>query len=179
MKNTFKLFGALLIVSTMISCDPSCTQECVVKNQSGHDVVVTRYYTKHCGPYNNWEPIEDSVRVYIDTLNIGTETKYVDGHLGVANRESNVFTMRYMYWGDSVVFTFDDGSCHTFLPETDTSWGPYAFNSDSYIYEERPHEGRTFKGQVLWSRLSYTLTSEDYERCLRCLPLSRQDCPTP
>lgn len=147
------------------ACDPGCTEECVVKNQSGHHVVVTRYHTVNPGGWNDWQPIEDSIRTDVKTIKDGAEVKIVEGHLGMTDRTSVECTMRYLYWQDSVRFEFDDGTTRVFRPDSDTMWGPYAFDSESYSYEEKPNEGMSFHGAILWSRLTYTITEEDHSRC--------------
>ena len=154
----------------LAACDPTCTEELVVKNQSGHDVVVTRYHTVHPGGWNDWQPIEDSVRTDVETLKDGGETKSVEGHLGEAGRGCIEHTMSRLYWQDSVRIEFDDGTTRVFRPDCDTVWGPYAFGSDSYTYEDKPNEGRAFHGDILWARLTYTLTEEDYDRAKEIVP---------
>ncbi|MCQ2300040.1 MAG: hypothetical protein MJZ81_07960 [Bacteroidales bacterium] len=152
-------------LAMMTSCDPACTEELVVKNQSGHEVVVTRYHTVYAGLWNNRQPIEDSVRTDVATIRNGDETKSIEGHLGVTDRKSIELTMEYLYWQDSVRFEFDDGTTRTFRLGRDTAWGPYAFGSDNYSYEEKRNPGLTFHNAVLWSRLTYTITEEDHNRC--------------
>ncbi len=159
------LMLAMVSLAVMTSCDPSCNEEYVVKNLSGHDVVVTRYYTLHSGLWNNWQTIEDSVRCHIDTLMDGTDTKWGSSRLGTVNRESIEYYMKNEYWSDSVVFAFSNGTSRTFCPDSDTVWGPYAFGSTSYTYEEQENEDRIFRGMICWARLTYTFTAEDYERC--------------
>ena len=154
----------------LAACDPTCTEELVVKNMSGHDVVVTRYHTVHPGGWNDWQPIEDSVRTDVETLKDGGETKFIEDHLGVTGRRGIELTMGYRYWQDSVRLEFDDGTTRLFRPDCDTAWGPYAFGSDSYTYEDRPNRGLTFSGEILWARLTYTLTKEDYERASEIVP---------
>lgn len=163
-KTFFGLFAALAATMLLTACDPACTEECVVKNQSGHDVVMTRYYTIHSGGWNDWQPIEDSLRTRVETLKAGEEkdTVYVD--LGITGRSRIEHTMSYRYWLDSVAFTFDDGTTRVFHPDCDTVWGPYAFDCDSYTYEEESNRRLTFHGEILWARLTYTLTEEDYNR---------------
>lgn len=51
------------------------------------------------------------------------------------------------------------------MADVDTTFGPYNFNFDNYVYQEKPNEGRTFNGAILWSRLTYTLTSDFYNHC--------------
>lgn len=164
-KTIFNIVLVLVSMAMLTSCDPSCSEECVVKNQSGHDVVLTRYYCIHSGGWNDWQPVEDSVRTHVDTLKNGSETKYVGGHLGNTCKMCIESTMKREYWGDSVAFAFDDGTIRVFYPDSDTVWGPYAFGSDNYAYQEEPNPGLTFHGDILFSRLTYTLTEEDYERC--------------
>ncbi len=151
-------------MAVLTACDPYCTEECVVKNLSGHNVTVMRYYTLHSGYYNNFQPIEDSVRIYTDIIMNGAESPYVDGRLGCTGRMYIQYTMKELYWQDSVRFEFADGTTRVFLPDCDTVWGPYAFNSDSYTYEEKRNQGIP-RNQTLWARMTYTLTTEDYERC--------------
>ena len=148
----------------LTACEPVCTEELVVKNLSGHDVVVTRYHTVHSGRWNDGQPIEDSVRTDVATIKDGDETKSIEGHLGMTGRQSIEYAMERLYWQDSVRFEFDDGTTRVFRPDCDTVWGPYAFGSDSYTYEDKPNEGGIFRGQILWARLTYTLTEEDYDR---------------
>ena len=164
-RSIFGLMLALVSMAMMTACDPACTEELVVKNQSGHDVVVTRYHTVHSGLWNDWQPIEDSVRTDVATIKNGDEAKSIEGRLGMTGRQSIEYTMEYLYWQDSVWFEFDDGTTRAFYSDCDTAWGPYAFGSDNYSYEEKRNRGLTFRNAVLWSRLTYTLTEKDYERC--------------
>ena len=126
-KTIFNIVLVLVSMAMLTSCDPGCSEECVVKNQSGHDVVLTRYYCIHSGGWNDWQPVEDSVRTHVDTLKNGTETKYVGGHLGNTCKMCIESMMKREYWGDSVAFAFDDGTTRVFYPDSDTVWGPYAF----------------------------------------------------
>lgn len=67
-KSVSGLMLALVSMAMMTACDPTCTEELVVKNQSGHEVVVTRYHTVHSGRWNDGQPIEDSVRSDVATI---------------------------------------------------------------------------------------------------------------
>ena len=173
MKNRKTFLGQLLAMAAAMllsACDPACTEELVVKNMSGHDVVVTRYHTVHPGLWNDLQPIEDSVRTDVATIKDGDETKSIEGHLGMTGRQCIEYAMERLYWQDSVRFEFDDGTTRVFRPDCDTVWGPYAFGSDSYTYEDKPNRGLTFRGAILWARLTYNLTEEDYDRAKEIVP---------
>lgn len=160
------LFSALFVLAaTMVltSCDPSYSEEWVMMNHSGHDVDITLFQTLVPEPANKLA--DTTVRTREQKLESGDSLVVVFGGLGATNHDQFCFYLRYNYRMDSVRFTFDDGTTRTFYPETDTTWGPYAFGSDSYSYQEKANEGRTFHGAILWARLTYTLTLADYNRC--------------
>lgn len=162
-----KLLNLVMAVAACImlaSCDPACTIEWVMVNHSGHDVVITRYNTVNL---NHADTIpEYKLITRVTTLKNGDSLLVEDlGRLGSTSYGYSIQCARYEYWRDSVQFAFDDGTTHTFVDNCDTTWGPYAFHTDNYSYQEKANEGITFHGYILWSRLTYRITSEDYERC--------------
>ena len=164
MKRVYFLFAAAAIVLLFTSCDPSYDVEWVMVNHCGRDVKIYRYRWQYpSSSYSNClnEPSLTTQMTELkdgDSLLIGCY-----GNLGSTNYEGSKRHVKDEYWLDSVRFVFSSGEERGFSAlRGDTAWGPYCFGSDSYAYQEWSNEGLTFNGLILKTRLTYTLTAEEF-----------------
>lgn len=163
MRNFKSIFAAIAAMLLFAACDPACTIEWVMVNHSGHNVRIIRYSARYgdalgadgSGTVEHVTDLKDGDSLLIETYH----------ELGGTDRYFSAYMVQDYYWHDSVRFVFDDSTCCSFVPVRDTAWGPFGFNTPSYAYQEKANEGLTFRGMVLWSRLTYTLTPDDYDRC--------------
>lgn len=164
MKKLLGLLLASVACAILQSCDPIAGADFVMVNHSGHGVKVVCYHTVEPAEWNQLsEPELKTATVRLkdgDSLEV-----YGDSWSGTAHYEATVGMVR-RFWQDSVRFEFDDGTMKVFHPDSDTVWGPYAFETDNYTYYGEPNKNRTFRGLILAARLTYTLRPADYEACI-------------
>lgn len=135
--------GLLVAVATMISCDPGFDDYVCLRNQSGHDLVITTLDSN---------ARSEAVRVSKDSVCILAR----DGGIGSSSRSNCEWLAREAY-GDSLAIRFDIGSL-VYHAVNDTLDGPYAMHSKRYEYVEKTSENNhAFEG-----RLICTVTAEDY-----------------
>ena len=163
MKKILLALLLLLAVSILTSCDPWCDTEWVMVNHSGHDVEITCFNTEE--PCFGNDLAESEVRTVVTTLNDGDSLLVeIFGRMGVTSYASTIYDVKELFWCDSVRFAYDDGLVCTFVADSYSTDGPYNFDSENYVYQEKPNGGLTFRNTILWSRLTYTLTADDYAR---------------
>ena len=162
MKKLSILVIAAAVAALFSACDPGSTEEIVLVNHTGHNLQIIRY--EYADNYNGGT--QGQVLGHITSLSDGDSALVTDmGGLGTTSYDQLVYDAANHYWGDSTNFAFEDGTKHTFVLGKDTVWGPYAFKSGNYKYEEKVNDGPWWKDMVLWNRLTYTITEEDYNRC--------------
>ena len=134
MKGKSLLIGALLLAG-FVSCDSdeAFQVNCCIYNGTQKKVTVVSegqsnwHYTSD--KYNNGYVIEVG-----DKVNVA-----IDGDKGHNQSFEYAKNVMLYYLGDSVSFSFEDGTQLTYYKNDTTGNSPYNFNSDRYNYTE-PNE---------------------------------------
>ena len=118
-----KAFIFCLLAIALTSCDPGFIIECKIANQSGHRVTFT---SNNKNEYSIWSEHPDGI-----ILEQGKDSLFLtyDG-LGIAEFEMAQDLLLCYVYGDSIVFSFDDGKRLVYTSETVT--GPYDFDGDHF-----------------------------------------------
>lgn len=146
-----KAFILCLLAIALTSCDPGFMIECKIANQSGHRVT---FMSNNKNEYSIWNDHPDGI-----TLEQGKDTLFLtyDG-LGTAERNMAQDQLLCYVYGDSIVFSFDDGKRLIYTSNTVT--GPYDFDGDHFEWSTEKASGPFHHNA--YGCLTYTITEEDY-----------------
>ena len=148
MKKSF--FILCLLVIALTSCDPEYGIDFKLVNNSGHAVTFTSNpeYQGFWGNHPNGITIESKQ----DTV------FFVSNGLGSANIATAKADLLMVY-GDSILFTFDDGKFLIYTQEEGN--GPFNLEGDRYTWTTK--RGNMFLLRYdCYGYLTYTITEEDY-----------------
>ena len=140
-----------MLAIALTSCDPGFVIECKIANQSEHRVTFTSNNTNE---YSIWSEHPNGI-----TLEQGKDSLFlvIDG-LGVANFDRAKYELLCFAYGDSIVFSFDDGKRLVYTQEVIT--GPYDFDGDHF--EWTTEKASWPFHHDAYGCLTYTITKEDY-----------------
>ena len=146
-----KAFVFCLLDIVLTSCDPGFIIEYKISNQSGHRVTFT---SNNKNEYSIWNEHPDGI-----ILEQGKDSLFLtyDG-LGIAEFEMAQDQLLCYVYGDSIVFSFDDGKRLVYTSETVT--GPYDFDGDHF--EWTTEKASWPFHHDAYGCLTYTITEEDY-----------------
>lgn len=146
-----KAFVFCLLAIVLTSCDPWFIIEYKISNQSGHRVTFT---SNNKNEYSIWNEHPDGI-----ILEQGKDSLFLtyDG-LGIAEFEMAQDLLLCYVYGDSIVFSFDDGKRLVYTSETIT--GPYDFDGDHF--EWATEKASWPFHHDAYGCLTYTITEEDY-----------------
>ena len=146
-----KAFIFCLLAIALTSCDPGFIIECKIANQSGHRVTFT---SNNKNEYSIWSEHPNGI-----TLGQGMDSVFLvyDG-LGSAELDMAKDQLLCYAYGDSIVFSFDDGKRLVYTSETIT--GPYDFDGDHF--EWTTEKASWPFHHDAYGCLTYTITEEEY-----------------
>lgn len=148
MKKSF--FILCLLVIALTSCDPGYGIDFKLVNNSGHAVT----FTSNPEYQGFWENHPNGI-----TIESKQDTVFfVSNGLGSANIATAKADLLMVY-GDSILFTFDDGKLLIYTQEEGN--GPFNLEGDRYTWTTK--RGNMFLLRYdCYGYLTYTITEEDY-----------------
>lgn len=146
-----KAFILCLLAIALTSCDPGFMIECKIANQSGHRVT---FISNNTNEYSIWSEHPNGI-----TLEQGKDSLFlvIDG-LGTANFDRAKDELLSFAYGDSIIFSFDNGKRLVYTQEVIT--GPYDFDGDHF--EWITEKASWPFHHDAYGCLTYTITKEDY-----------------
>ena len=140
-----------LLAIALTSCDPGFMIEYKIANQSGHRVT---FISNNTSVSSIWSEHPNGI-----SLEQGNDSVFFvyDG-LGVATLEMAQDGLLCYVYGDSIIFSFDDGKRLVYTQEIIT--GPYDFDGDHF--EWTTEKASWPFHHDAYGCLTYTITEEDY-----------------
>ncbi|MBO6080618.1 MAG: hypothetical protein J6P54_06620 [Bacteroidales bacterium] len=166
MNKTTKFVAMILLTLLAAACDPSYTEDVVIRNASTHYVTIIPLH-----PETNDTTANIAGKTYTLAPNEEVVIEQLGG-IGSASFEEGVNYFKAFY-GDSVKLGFGGfGEDGLLREKTYYIWetggiSPYNFQSSNYIYEEKRNTGRVFHDLPYYGKLTFTITDEHYDAAMR------------